>query len=57
MTLYVKYDKKPPHLPVAVAESMSELAKKTGMTPSTLYSCFYHGYSNYAKIEVEYEDR
>ena len=53
MTLYVRYSKKPPHLPEAVAESTSELAKMLGITTNVITTSLSHGLITYTKIEVE----
>lgn len=55
MVVYVKYDKKPPHLPVAVADSKKELAEMVGTSLHSILSSFYHGRSTFAEVEIEPE--
>ena len=54
--LYIKYDSKPPYLPIAVAESKTELAKKLGVRPNVVYSAFSHGQKTYAVVKVADEE-
>ena len=56
MKVYVKYDKKPPHLPVAVADSKKELAKMLGVSFHSVLSSYYHKRSTFAEIEIEDTD-
>lgn len=53
MIIYVKYDKKPPNLPVAVADTKKDLARKLGVTVRNVESSISHGRSTYAVVEVE----
>lgn len=53
MTLYVKYDRKPPYLPVAVADSKKELAQMLGVTFHSVLSSYYHKRSTFVEIEIE----
>ena len=53
MKLYVKYDTKPPCLPVAVAESTLELAMMLGMNHHNVQSAISHGYSCWAVIQID----
>lgn len=55
MTLYVKYSKEPPGLPIAVAESAGELAEMTGMTKESIYSLISKKRPYIAKIEIQEE--
>lgn len=53
MTVYVKYDRKPPHLPVAIADSAIELAKILGTSAAVIYSSISHGHETYWKIKID----
>ena len=53
MKIYIKYNSKPPYLPVAVADSPKELARKVGTTASNVSSSISHGRRTYAVVEVE----
>ena len=52
MKVYVKYDKKEPHLPVAVADSKKELAEQLGISLHNVLSSFYHGRSTFAEVDI-----
>ena len=57
MTVYVKYDRQKPHLPVAIADSKEELAAMVGMTLNTIRSSLSHGVETVVAVEVDdYED-
>lgn len=62
MRVYVAYDPRPPYLPVAVADSPSELAWLTGASRNTISSMicrFQKGEltrSRYIAVEIE-EDK
>ena len=56
MVVYVKYDKKPPYLPEAVADSKAELARKLGVSVHSVRSSYYHKRSTFAEIEIEDTD-
>lgn len=61
MTLWMEVTMDEYELPVAVASSAEELARKIGKTTNNIYSAIYkakvRGYrSKYVKVEVE-EDR
>lgn len=51
--IYIKYSSKYPYLPEAIADSVKELAEKTGHTPGSVSSCVSKGYPMWAKVEVE----
>ena len=53
MTVYIKYDRQPPHLPVAIADSKEELAAMIGMTVNCVRSSFSHGIKCFAAVEVD----
>lgn len=53
MTLYVKYSKKYPYLPEAVADSKRELAKMIGTTLGCVKSSLSKNVSTYAVVEDE----
>jgi pyruvate kinase len=52
MTVYVKYDRKPPKLPVAVADSDEELAAMVGKSVNVIRSSISHGLQTYQRIEI-----
>lgn len=56
MTLYVKYDKKPPHLPVAVADSKKELAQILGISFDCVASSYSHKRRTFQEVDVEMSD-
>lgn len=51
-TMYVKYDDKPPYLPIAVADSIPELAEMLGVSRNVVYSSFSHKLPTYKEIKV-----
>ena len=53
MTVYVKYDRCKPHLPVAIADTKEELAKMIGMSLNTVRSSLSHGIGSFAEVEIE----
>lgn len=59
--VWVAYSKKPPYLPVEIASTADELARKTGVSESTIRSCWWryqHGQqksSPYHKVKVGYD--
>jgi hypothetical protein len=53
MTVYVKYDRAKPHLPVAIADTKEELAKMIGMSLNTVRSSFSHGIGSFAEVEID----
>lgn len=57
MTIYVKYSSKPPGLPIAVADSIDELAEITGMTKGSIYTYISKKKPTVAKIEIEDEEK
>ena len=50
--VYVKYDSKPPYLPVAVADSKRELAEILGVSRNVVYSSFSHKRSTYVEVTI-----
>lgn len=54
--IYIKYSSKYPYLPEAIADSVKELAEKTGHTPGSVSSCVSKGYKMWAKVEVGSEE-
>jgi hypothetical protein len=52
MTVYVKYDKCKPHLPIAIADTKEELAKMVGMSLNTVRSSLSHGIGSFAEVEI-----
>lgn len=52
MTVYVKYDRCKPHLPVAIADTKEELAKMVGMSLNTVRSSLSHGVGSFAEVEI-----
>ena len=53
MTVYVKYDRAKPHLPVAIADTKEELAAMIGVSLNTIRSSLSHGVNTFAEVEVE----
>lgn len=53
MTLYVKYDKTPEALPVAVGGTIKELAEILGVSANLISSSISKKYPSYARIEIE----
>lgn len=56
MTIYVKYDKTPEALPVAVGGTVKELAKILGVSENLISSSISKKYPSYARIEIEEGD-
>lgn len=52
MTVYAKYDRCKPHLPVAIADTKEELAKMVGMSLNTVRSSLSHGVGSFAEVEI-----
>ena len=52
MVVYVKYDRYPPKLPVAVADSDEELAAIVGKSVNVIRSSISHGLETYKRIEI-----
>ena len=52
MTVYVKYDRQKPHLPVAIADSKEELAAMVGMTLNTIRSSLSHGVETVVAVDL-----
>jgi hypothetical protein len=53
LKVFIKYDSKEPYLPVAVAESKSELARILGVTLNSVISSYAHKRSTYAVVDIE----
>lgn len=53
MTVYVKYDRCKPHLPIAIADTKEELAKMIGMSLNTVRSSLSHGVGSFAEVEID----
>ena len=53
MTVYVKYDRAKPHLPVAIADTKEELAKMIGMSLNTVRSRLSLGIWSFAEVEID----
>lgn len=51
--LFVKYDSKAPYLPIAVADSKTELARMLNVRPNVVSSAFSHKQSTYSEIRVD----
>lgn len=51
--LFVKYDNKPPYLPIAVADSKAELARMLNIRTNVVSSAFSHKQSTYSEIRVD----
>ena len=56
MVVYVKYDRYPPKLPVAVADSDEELAAMIGKSVNVIRSSISHGLETYKRIEIDTEE-
>lgn len=61
--IWIAYQKDPPGLPIAVADTCDELARMVGVTPSTVTSTEYmrrlgriEKHAIYAKVEVDDAD-
>ena len=48
--VYVKYDHAYPYLPIAIADTIPELARQLGVTANTIYSSMSHGRKTYQKV-------
>lgn len=53
MTLYMKVTRDKYELPIAVAETINELAKMLGTTPESVSSSISHKRQGWHKLEVE----
>lgn len=53
MVVYVKYDRKKPHLPIAIADSAEELATILGKSVDVVRSSISHGHKTYWKIKID----
>lgn len=49
----MKYDKVYPYLPLAVADSKSELARMLGVSLNTVVSSFSHGLETFKEIVID----
>ena len=54
MRVCIKYDSKPPNLPIAVADNRQELADMLGIRRNVVDSAFSHHIGTY--FEMEFED-
>lgn len=54
--VYVKYDKRKPYLPVAVADSKYELARMLGVSYQSVMSAYSHKRSTFAEVEIDLDD-
>ena len=54
--VYVKYDKRKPNLPVAVADNKRELAEMIGTSYQCVLSAFSHNRSTYAEVDIDLDD-
>lgn len=54
MRVCIKYDPKPPNLPIAVADNRQELADMLGIRRNVVDSAFSHHIGTY--FEMEFED-
>ena len=52
MNLYLKTSRDEYELPEIVADSVQELAKKTGKTPGSIATMISRGYPGYCKVNV-----
>lgn len=57
MRVCIKYDKHPPHLPIAVADNRQELADMLGIRRNVVDSAFSHHIGTYFEMEFEDEQR
>jgi hypothetical protein len=58
--VWVGYDKEKPHLPVCIADSAEELAKKMGVTVSTVnasWSRFWRGLATGTRYAMVFVDK
>lgn len=53
MKVFVKYSKKFPYLPEAVADSKEELARILGKRLNLVESSISKGYKTYKEVEIE----
>ena len=56
MRVCIKYDNKPPGLPIAVADNRQELADILGIRRNVVDSAFSHNIGTYFEMEFEDED-
>jgi hypothetical protein len=56
MKVYVKYSTDPPYLPLAVADSKTELARMLGLRPVSVCSMFSKKNESYQEVEIEDEE-
>ena len=55
MRVCIKYDPKPPNLPIAVADNRQELADMLGIRRNVVDSAFSHHIGTYFEMEFEEE--
>ena len=56
MKVVIKYDKKPPYLPIAVGTSRRELAEMLGINVNVVHSALSHKIGTYFEMDFEEED-
>ena len=56
MYVYIKYDRKKPNLPVAIADTAAELAHLLGIQPNRVHSSLQLKLETYAKVWID-DDR
>lgn len=54
--VFIKYDRKPPYLPVAIGDTKSDLARALGVSPDVVMSAYSHKQSTYWEVEIEDEE-
>lgn len=52
-SVYMKVTRDEYRLPLAVADSASEMARLQGTTRNAVYSSVSHGWGSYIKVEVD----
>lgn len=53
MYVFIKYDSRFPYLPVAIADTATELAHILGIKPNVVHSSLCHNRSTYAKVWID----
>ena len=56
MKVFIKYSNKPPYLPIAVADSKTELARILGVSPNSVISSYAHKRSTFVEVEVDEDE-
>lgn len=54
--VYVRYSRKHPYLPIAIADTAKELARMLGVTENTVYSSITKKHGTYAKVYISDDD-